>query len=813
MKPGSSKAKIAMPDGLSADLPPNFVVPPAPAGDRDAGLLAHTRLARTPLIGREAEVASVVSLLGREDVRLVTLTGPGGVGKTRVALAVASALADFPRRRVNFVELAAVRDTDAVLPAIAESLGLTLTQRPDPAEQLARFVRADRLTLMLDNMEQVIGSATSIADLLTTCPGLQVLVTSRVVLRLSLEYDVPITPLPLPDAMKLFVSRAQRSVPAFTFSEQNASTVEAICSRLDGLPLAVELAAARVSALPTIALLARLDHALPLLTAGSRDQPARLQTMRAAIAWSHDLLTANEQTLFRRLAVFAGGFTLEAAEYVGGQTDRLGALWANGQKRAESGPSIFDGVASLIDKSLVLQVGEPEGREPRYRMLETIREFGLEQLAASGEERSIREAHADFVCDQALRLRDQAWGVGCEKALARQDVEHDNVRSALGWAKSIGDADLGLRLAGAIATFWILRGHYREGGRWFDHWLERTSPEPTFTRALALARYGWMAVLQGDVETAGTVLLEAIDAARTAHAPLPEALSLLALGFVDMQRGDYASAVAWTTRSLDQYRGLEGEVNEAPHFVSLAQAHLGLIYLAQGDVGAATAHVDQALARQRALGFQWGLGDSLCRLGHVERRLGNRERATEHYRESIELGRAHGDPRLIAESIAGVAGVAAANEQFALAARLFGVVATLRRHIGTLVRGWAPVDYELGVEMARGALTPAAFARSWAEGEQLSFSDGVAAAIAACSSATGVVVAAEPVDAIDPATLTPREIEVLRLLAQGLTDREIAEALYLSPRTIGGYVTKLLTKLDLDSRTAAAVYAVRLGLA
>jgi predicted ATPase len=399
---------------------------------------------------------------------------------------------------------------------------------------------------MLDNMEQVIGSATPIADLLETCPGLQVLVTSRVVLRLSLEYDVPIAPLPLPDAMRLFVSRAQRSVPAFTLSDRNASTVQAICARLDGLPLAVELAAARVSALPTIALLSRLDRALPLLTGGPRDQPARLQTMRAAIAWSHDLLGDDERALFRRLAVFAGGFTLEAAEAVAGGQDERTSLF----------PSVLDGVASLIDKSLVLQVGELQGREPRYRMLETIGEFGLEQLAASGEERAIRAAHADVVCDQALRLRDQVWGDDCEVALSRQDAEHDNVRSALGWAKAIGDADLGLCLAGAMATFWILRGHYREGGRWFAHWLERIPPAPTFTRALALTRHGWMAVLQGDVETARTVLMGATAAAQAIHAQLPEALASLALGFVDMQRGDYASAVAWTTRSLDGYRGL-----------------------------------------------------------------------------------------------------------------------------------------------------------------------------------------------------------------------------------------------------------------
>jgi non-specific serine/threonine protein kinase len=446
-------------------------------------------------------------------------------------------------------------------------------------------------------------------------------------------------------------------------------------------------------------------------------------------------------------------------------------------------------------------------------MLETIREFGLEQLAASGEEESIRAAHADFVYDQALRLRELVWGDDSEEALARQDAEHDNVRSALGWAKATGDGDLGLRLAGAMQNIWIFRGYYREGGRWFSSWLEQLSPEPTVTRALALTRYGWLAVLQGDVETARTVLLEAIAAVRAVHDHQIEALALMALGLVDLQRGDYASAIAWTTQALDQYRALEGSVHEAPQMVYMTHAQLGQILLAQGDLGAATTHLDQALAGHRALGFRWGLGDALCRLGHVERRHGNLERAAAYYRESIELGQAHGDPRLIAESIAGVAGVAAANGEFERAVQLFGVVATLRRHTTTLVRGWAPVDYELGVDAVRGALTPAAFERHWTDGERMSFADGVAAAIAACSSTAGAVGAEEPVDAIDPTALTPRETEVLRLLAQGLSDREIAEALYLSPRTIGGHVTKLLTKLNLDSRTAAAVYAVRHGLA
>jgi predicted ATPase len=422
----------------------------------------------TSFVGRERVVAAVVDRLRRADVRLLTLTGPGGVGKTRLAVRAAEVVAaDFPDG-VWFVPLAPVRDPDLIAPTIARTLGVKETGERPIAEDIAAFFGVRRGLLVLDNFEHVLDAGPLVTVLLAACPTLKALVTSRTVLRLSGEHDVTVPPLSLPsqgveesrgraandtlldsstsqlfdssEAVRLFVERAAAADAAFAFTGATANDVAMLCTRLDGLPLAIELAAARVRALPPQVMLRRLDQRFRLLTGGARDQPPRLRSLRDAIAWSHDLLTPEEQALFRRLAAFVGGCTLEAAEAVGAA-------------EGDSVLGVLEGIASLTDKSLLRQMGESDG-EPRFVMLETIRDFALERLEASGEEAKVRDRHASWCLQLAERTEASAFGDPEQRAqFDRLQADYDNVRAALAWSLDQGDA-AGLRLAAAMGGFW-----------------------------------------------------------------------------------------------------------------------------------------------------------------------------------------------------------------------------------------------------------------------------------------------------------------------------------------------------------------------
>lgn len=762
----------------------------------------------TSFVGRRMEVAEVRRLLGAS--RLVTLTGAGGVGKTRLALEVAAGSVRAFSDGVWLVDLAPVRESSAVPGVVADALGVADVGTRPVAELLAAHLSDRRALVVLDNCEHLVDEcAPLVQQLLFVAPELRILATSRETLCVTGEHVLAVAPLPQADAAELLRQRTAAVRPGFEVAEANQAVAARLCADLDGLPLAIELAATRLRSLTVEQVVQRLEDRFALLSAGSRTARPHQQTLRAAIDWSWELCSPQEQLLWSRLSVFAGSFTLDAAE---------GICCAEGIAAAE----VVDLLDRLVAQSLVEQ---PEGEEtPRYRMLETLRQYGQEQLAASGEEQWMRRRHRDFFLAMAERLYQDWFGPRQALILTRLRAEHANLLAALAYRDGIAEAPPGaatsgpaqaqpcaaapcgdgqVALAGALIYHWAAGGYLGEGRRQLERALA-AAPEPTPARARALVAAAHLAQTQYDLAAAGRWLDEADDLAERFGEPVVRAHVRGHQGVSALYAGRLDDALSLVERAVDAHTALGDRFGEVTWRCALALVQV------LGGHPQALETTAEALTDAEAHGERWARAHLLMVLGRRAWALGDQDEAKALTISSLELLQGFSDTVGVAKMVEQLAWITASAGDHPPAARLLGAARSLREAAGITVASGDPRDEDHHARCeteASQALGRAEYHKALADGAAI---DGPAQAIAyalapatATATATGTEPAATPAAA---SPLTGREEQIAALVAQGMTSRKIAAELVLSPRTVDNHVNRILTKLGFSSRAQIAAW-------
>jgi len=746
--------------------------------------------ALTSFVGRQEEIAELERLLGRS--RLVTLTGAGGSGKTRLALEAAGRLIDRYPDGVWLVELASLSDPALVPQTVADIL--EVTEQPDQSllQTLVDTLQSKRLLLLLDNCEHLIGACASlVSTLLRSCPRLHILATSRESLRVEGEVTGLVPPLSLPavdrlrsvdqllgcDSIRLLVERAQYRQPSFLLTESNAPSVVEVCRKLEGIPLAIELAAARVGVLSVEQIAARLDDALGLLTGGSRTALSRQQTLRGTLDWSYLLLSEPERALFNRLSIFAGGWTLEAAEVIGGDAG-----------------DVLDLLSRLVDRSLV--VAEAADGEVRYRFLEPVRQYAYERLTKSGEAEEIHRRHAELFLHLAEQAGPQLQGPQQQTWLERLETEHDNLRAALQWhSPEQGNGEMGLRLAGKLWPFWCARGYLREAERWLGAMLARADDAASADRAEALQGAALVAYWRREYDRAAAYGEQGLELYRAVRNLQGAAACLNTLGLVAMERAELQQAIELHQEALD----LSREVGDR-YGMAESLGNLGTVTNELGDLNRALTVNEECLTLFREIGDPLMIAAATANVGATVRELGECVRALECFGEALRINQELGDERQAAFCLEGIALTLYRQEKTQPAVQLLGAAEALREACGVPLEAHLTKWYEPYRGALKAALGDEAFGARWLEGHAMPPARAVEYALRAA----GEPSLGDAASSVLMDILTRREREIAELVAQGLTNRQIAAQLVVAERTVDTHVGKILRKLALTSRTQVA---------